>query len=124
MTRDRLANIIVGADSLIMICFLLALWLIEFLIKIEVARHESFYLESKSFAVQVDNLPKVTSTYTLHCLKAELWTHLTEVIKYHPQQHQKLRGCDFRQAIEIVDIQFAMANYDNLKALKNILEAS
>lgn len=124
MTRDRLANIIVGADSLIMVSFLFALWLIEFLIKIDIARHESFLLESRNFAVQVDGLPKISAAYTLDQLRGELWTHVTEVIKFHPQQVQKLRGCNFRQAIEIVDIQFAMANYDNLEALREILEAS
>ena len=57
-------------------------------------------------------------------LKAELWTHITNVIKLHPQQLQKLRGYDFRQAIAIADIQFAMSNYHDLESLKEILEAT
>ncbi len=51
MTREQLANIIVGADSLIMITFLLALWLIEFLIKIDIARQGNFLMEYRDFAV-------------------------------------------------------------------------
>lgn len=84
ITRGNFANIIVGTDSSIMVVLLIALWLIEFLIRVDIERHQNRLVESKQFAVCVSNLPETHSRYTMEELKADLWEHIYGVIKFHP----------------------------------------
>ena len=48
-------------------------------------------------------------------LKADLWTHLTDSIKGQSQEIKRLADTSEEQNCEIVDIQFAMSDYQYLE---------
>lgn len=73
-------------------------------------------LQTKEFSVFVKKLPKLTKDFTIDMLKSDLWTHIEKVIRKEPQKIHNLKD----NACEIVDIQFAMSNYQNLEKVKKI----
>ena len=73
-------------------------------------------LETKEFSVFMKKMPKLTKDFTKDMLKSELWTHIIKVIEKVPQIIDNLEA----NPCEIVDIQFAMSNYQNLEEVKRI----
>ena len=74
--RNMLAYIVVGTDLACVFGFLLYLWFIEYFIKVDAERHKNLLFETQEFAVEINNLPKLSSDYPPQLLKAELWNHL------------------------------------------------
>ena len=71
---------IVALDSLIMGIFLIVLWVIDYLIQIDIKRHNQMLVECNQFSVTFENLPKVDVNYTISRLKADLWEHILSVL--------------------------------------------
>ena len=82
-------------------------------------------LETQQFTVVLTHLPRITEEYPLEKLKSDLWDHLTYHIGITDQQIKKLEKKDHEERIqEIVDIQFAMSDYEYLNYILNIKEIS
>lgn len=81
LDRKTLGLIAVFTDLAYMVFFLLSLWLISYLIRRDVQRHRNMLFETSEFAVVVQNLPRLTSTYSLEQMKAELWDHIQTVVQ-------------------------------------------
>ena len=67
-------------DLVLMVSFLLAIWVIIHYVKNDVQRHRSMLFETKEFAMEFSNLPKLDQNYSIDLLKAELWSHIEKVI--------------------------------------------
>ena len=112
--RDFLAIFVVSTDLACVFGFLLYLWFITYFIKVDAERHKNLLFETQEFAVEIDNLPKLSADYPPQLLKAELWNHLEKCCKLQSQQIERLADTKLEQACEIVDIQFAMSDYKYL----------
>lgn len=44
-------------------------------------RHKNLLFETKEFAVMITNLPKMRSDADLLQMKADLWDHITRIVK-------------------------------------------
>ena len=84
LTRENLGLIIVSADLFIMVCFLLAIWFITYAVRVDAERHRNLLFETKEFALEFYNLPKLHPKYSMEVLKAELWDHIEKVILTEP----------------------------------------
>ena len=73
--RRDLGILAVITDIVIMTFFLFAIWTISYLVRLDSERHKNLLFETKEFSVIVDNLPKITSIFTVEDMKAELWDH-------------------------------------------------
>jgi len=90
LAREDLGIIIVGADLLIMVCFLLTVWFLTHSVRVDAERHRNLLFETKEFALEIYNLPRLHPKYSLEVLKAELWEHIEKVIATEPQKIPKL----------------------------------
>lgn len=104
LERKTLGLIAVFTDLTYMAFLLLSLWVISFLIKRDAQRHRNMLFETSEFAVVVENLPRLTSTYSIEQMKAELWDHLQKVVQQQPQQISHLRSSEESRSCEIIDI--------------------
>lgn len=68
-------------DFFIITALLVALLTSDYLIKIDINRHNNQLVECKQFAICLENLPKVTDTYSIEQLKADLWDYLVKTLK-------------------------------------------
>jgi hypothetical protein len=75
MERKDLGILSVIIDIVIMTMFLFAIWIISYLVRLDSERHKRLLFETKEFSVIVNNLPKITSLYTIEDLKADLYVH-------------------------------------------------
>ena len=57
--------LIVSMDALIMLILLVTIITSEYLIKIDINRHNNQLVECKQFAITIENLPNVNEKYTL-----------------------------------------------------------
>lgn len=71
---------IVALDSVIMGFFLIVLWMIDYLIQMDIKRHNQMLVECNQFSVTFENLPKIDVDYTISRLKADLWEHIISVL--------------------------------------------
>ena len=55
--RQTLASVVVISDSLIMGSLLIAIWLMEYLLKLDIFRHRNLLIEASEFAIKITNLP-------------------------------------------------------------------
>lgn len=83
--RGTLGTAVVLTDLFIMLCFIMALWFIIYFVRKETERHKKLLFESKDFAIELWRLPKLTNTYNVDVLKADLWHHITDVISREKQ---------------------------------------
>ena len=90
-------------DIVIMVFFILGIWIIQYLIKLDSERHKKLLFETKEFAVMIDNLPKIEEGKDILSMKADLWAHIQSVLRDQPMQIEKLKSSEER-AIEIIDI--------------------
>jgi hypothetical protein len=95
-----------------MTIFLLSIWTLSYLIKVDSERHRNLLFETREFSVTISNLPRLSQEYTLEQMKYELWEHIQNQISKEPQKIEKLTNSPF--SCEIIDIQFAMSDYKNL----------
>lgn len=116
-TREELAFLIVILDAIVMLIFILSIWFAEFLIKLDISRHNNKLVECRQFACTFENLPQCTPNYTMANLKADLWDHILNnlsgeatIVDAHGHS-QHLEDC------EIVDIQFACNDYSYLESV-------
>ena len=65
-TREQLAFLIVFMDSLIMLCFLVTIWVLDYLIQMDIQRQNNQLLECKSFSITISNLPQTSKDYRIH----------------------------------------------------------
>lgn len=82
--RKNLGFYAVFTDLLLMTMFLFALWFITYFIKVDSERHRNLLFETSEFSVIVNNLPELNEDYTIEQMKAELWDHITTIIKQQP----------------------------------------
>ena len=85
-TREGLAFLIVIMDSIIMTIFLLSIFTVDYIIKLDILRHKQGLLETKQFAVQISKLPKTNDKFGVDQLKAELWNHVIQRIKVYDKE--------------------------------------
>ena len=57
-------------------------------------------------------------------MKAELWNHISKIVQEQPQQIEKLRESHENRANEIIDIQFAMSDYQYMNDVVSIKKLS
>ena len=57
LSRDDLGMIIVSIDTLVMVAFMIFLWSLQYLIKLDTDRHRNQLLETHFFACQFTHLP-------------------------------------------------------------------
>ena len=122
ITRVDLGMIIVGVDTIVMMSFVGALIYWQAQVANDSERHRNLLFETSGFSIQVSNLPKLNDSYTAEMLKADLWTHFEESIKGESQVIERLASTSEEQNCQIVDIQFAMSDYQYLEdivAIKN-----
>ena len=81
MDRRRLGIIVVVLDIVITSIVLLAIWTIQYLVKVDAERHKNLLFETQEFSIMINNLPQVKSDQELLILKAELWEHIQGVVK-------------------------------------------
>lgn len=124
MERKDLGILSVIIDIVIMTCFLFAIWIMSYLVRLDSERHKRLLFETKEFSVIVNNLPKITSLYTIEDLKADLYIHFQQIVKDQPNQIEKLKTSDESRTCEIIDIQFAMSDYQFLQDIVNIKKIS
>ena len=103
LSRDNLGIIIVSIDSVIMVLFLLFIWAVQYMVKLDTERHRNALLETHQFALIFTNLPVLSEGYPLEKLKADLWEHIVLVINEEDQQIKKLEH-SAETSCEIVDI--------------------
>lgn len=124
MSRDNLGIIIVVIDSMVMIAFFFAIISIQYLIKVDVERQNNEALQTHSFAITCTRLPELTEEYPLEKLKADLWQHVVKLVEQEDHKIEKLRESPIERNSEIVDIQFAMSDYEYLENVVKIKELS
>ena len=75
---------VVLIDLLIMFIFILFLWIVTYLVKIDAERHKKLLFETSEFSITIRNFPKLSNDYHIIQLKAELWNHIETIIKEQP----------------------------------------
>lgn len=88
--RDKMGMIIVAIDFVVMLVLLMAIWSITYLVRNEQERHTKLLVETKEFALEFRRIPAVSKDYTIDMLKAELWSHIEDVIFQEKQQIMRL----------------------------------
>jgi len=81
ISRQALGIWTVVIDFFIMLSFLIALWTLTFLVKVDSERHRSLFFETKEFSVMIGNLPTLSESYTIEQMKAELWDHVYKIVR-------------------------------------------
>jgi len=112
-TRDDIGHIIVMVDLICLFVFWCYLQITSILLCNDSDRHRRQFLETKQFAVEIGNLPKLTKEYPLSLLRVELDHHIQSKIQTPDNESNQL-----------VDIQFAMSNYKFLQIVKEIKQIS
>ena len=67
-------------DFGVMVVFALAIIYWRAQVKLDSERHKNLLFETREFAVEIKNLPELTTEYTLEMLKSDLWSHLESTI--------------------------------------------
>ena len=49
--------------------------------RLDVIRNKKFTVETRQFAIELWNLPRLSKDFDVHRLKIELWSHITNLIK-------------------------------------------
>ena len=73
ISRENIGIYIVAFDLLIMIMTMLAIWIIEYYIRLDVERHQSKLFETSEFTVEIWNLPKLHEEYSAEILKSDIY---------------------------------------------------
>lgn len=124
-SRESAAFYVVCMDLLIMFVFLLALWLVKYMLRIEMENYNIYSFEINEFAIMIDNLPDLDGEdYTLKELEVELVDLIDKEIKSQPQVLDALydrRGLKDRQNLQIADI---FITNNSLCLLENIFQMS
>ena len=122
--RRNLGILTVVIDIVIMTIFIVTIWFITYLVRKDSERHKNLLFETKEFAVSVRNLPILNCFYSIEQMKAELWEHFSVILKQEPQQISQLSHSTEERSCEIIDIQFAMSDYQFLDDIVQIKEIS
>ena len=61
--------------------FMVYLWLVPQYVKVDAERHRNLLYETQEFAIEFDNLPKISEDYPVFMLKLELRDHIETQIK-------------------------------------------
>lgn len=67
-------------DFGVMVIFALAIIYWRAQVRLDTERHKNLLFETRAFAAEIKNLPKLTTEYTLEMLKSDLWSHLESTI--------------------------------------------
>lgn len=109
-----------------MIVLLVVIITCEYLIKIDINRHNNQLVECKQFAITIENLPNVNATYTILHLKAELWAYVLNELK--KSDVAGLEGANDiggdKEEAQIVDINFALRDYGHIESIKAMILAA
>lgn len=124
LSRKTVGLTAVLVDLLYMTMFLGAIWVFQYFVKLDGERHKKLLYETCEFSVQVQNLPELTQDYPFEQMKTELWDHFITILKQQPQMIEKLTFSDEERACEIIDIQFAMSDYQYLSHVVKIKKLS
>ena len=103
---------------------MLTLWFLSYFVGVDSERHRNLLFETSEFSLILNNLPTLDDNYTLEQMKAELWDHIATIVKEQPQQISRLRNSEESRACEIIDIQFAMSDYQYLEDVVKIKKLS
>jgi len=114
IAREKVGEYIVCFDLLIMFVFMLAIWLMEYFIRLDVESFRNKHLETNEFSVKFSNLPSLTESYTAEVLKAELHKVITDTITESDQVIERLSATSNQQNCEIVDINIGFSSYTTL----------
>ena len=58
--RKSIGILAVITDIFVMTCFLLGLWVMNYLVKVDSERHKNLLFETKEFSVMFSNLPQLS----------------------------------------------------------------
>ena len=79
-------------------------------------------MECKQFSCEISNLPKTSSDYSILQLKADLWAHIIKCLQLKDEAKAKVSPeANSNEIPEIVDIQFAKADYSYLDSVQTII---
>lgn len=78
--KVNIAYYVVGFDLVIITAFMVSMWIIQYLLRIDNDKYTYNTFEISEFTVEVTNLPMVGEDYPPTALKAQLVTLLQEVI--------------------------------------------
>jgi len=67
-------------DLVVMLAYILAIWIIMYLVKREVKRNKNNLVETQNFSVEIKRLPNLDKDYPLEYLKSDLWEHVQKII--------------------------------------------
>ena len=84
LSRETISIVVVCIDLSCIFAFQVALWFLTSYVKLDSKRHRNLLFETQKFALEIHNLPNLTSKYPLFLLKAELWTHIETTIAGKP----------------------------------------
>jgi len=74
-----------------MFSLLVAIWVMEYLLKLDIFRHRNLLIEASEFAIKIENLPKPNNILEMEILKIDLWKHIQNKIKDAPWEIQTLK---------------------------------
>lgn len=97
-----------------MFCCMIAIWLMEYFIRIDVERHQNQLFETSEFTVEIWNLPPLHEEYSAEILKSDLHKLIMDQITDSDQIISRLEDTPNKQNCEIVEIQIAFSNYKSL----------
>jgi len=69
-----------------MLLFMINLMMTSWLVKIDSERHKKLLFETNEFSISVSHLPSLSPDYTRLQMKAELWDHISTIVKEQPHQ--------------------------------------
>lgn len=76
LERKQVGTIAVIIDMLLMAAFLLTIWILKYLVKVDSERHRNLLFETREFSVAITNLPTLGPDYSIEQMKAELLDHI------------------------------------------------
>jgi hypothetical protein len=73
--------LVVTFDLACVVAFVVYLWLIPQYIKVDAERHRNLLFETQEFAIEFNNLPRISEEYPVFTLKIDLRDHIETQIK-------------------------------------------
>ena len=119
-SREGAARFIVSFDIIVVIVFLLAIWTLQYFVRIDFDQDKDQTFEISQFAVEFTNLPALGEEYTKEMLSADLIAHISERIIDSDQIIGKLEDEHPRKNCEIVSIQVVTNDFNALDHIMDI----
>jgi hypothetical protein len=81
ISRADIGFLAVSIDLVVMLLFMINLMMTSWLVKIDSERHKNLLFETNEFSISVSHLPRLSPDYTRMQMKAELWDHISTIVK-------------------------------------------